>query len=161
MTPSSKVRRLSSSGMREASMRCTVTPIWGNSRRKASMAGSRYMQVYSLAASCRWPRSRLFSSSRALVASRRRASRRMRVVAQQRAGGGERAIARGAVEEGFAHRFFELADDLADGGLGAVQAQGGAGETALLGHGEKGFELAEFHGAPSERSLSLASQWSR
>jgi len=55
MTPSSKVRRLSSSGMREASMRCTVTSMCGYSRRNASMAGSRYMQVYSFAASCRWP----------------------------------------------------------------------------------------------------------
>jgi hypothetical protein len=27
-----------------------------------------------------------------------------------------------------------------------VQPRGGAGKTALLGHGQKGFELAEFHG---------------
>ena len=52
-----------------------------------------------------------------------------RVVAQQRAGGGERAVARGAVEEGFAHRVLELADDLADGGLGAVQAHARRGRS--------------------------------
>ena len=68
-----------------------------------------------------------------------------RVIAQQGAGSGERAIAGGAVKERLANGALELADDLADGGLGAMQAQGGAGEAALLGDGEKGFELAEFH----------------
>ena len=68
------------------------------------------------------------------------------VIAQQRAGGSERAVARGAVEEGFAHRFFQLADDLAHGRLRAVQPERGAGKAALLGYGEESFELTEFHG---------------
>ena len=91
----------------------------------------------------------LVEGARGLAAQGQQAQR---VLAQEPAGGGERAIARGAVEEGFAHRRLQLADDLADGRLGAVQAHRGAGETALLGHGEKGFELAEFHGIPSECS---------
>ena len=54
------------------------------------------------------------------------------VVAQQRSRGGQRAVACGAVEKGFAHRCFELANHLADGWLRAVQAHGGA-RTALFG----------------------------
>ena len=72
-----------------------------------------------------------------------------RVLAQQSAGGGERAIARGAVEKRLAHGALQLANNLADGGLGAMQAHGRAREAALLGDGEKGFELAEFHESSS------------
>ena len=139
--------------MREANMRCTVTSMCGYSRRKASMAGSRYMQVYSLAASCRWPRSRLFSSSSALDGLAAQGQQAQGVLAQEHSRGGQRAIARGAVEESFAHRFFELADYLAHRRLRAVQARRGAGETALLGHGKKGFEMVEFHSNPPECSF--------
>ena len=68
-----------------------------------------------------------------------------RIIAQQLTGRGERAVARGAVEEGLADVSLQLADHLADGGLGAMQAQRSAGKAALLSHGEKGFELVEFH----------------
>ena len=48
--------------------------------------------------------------------------------------GGEKIVSR-----------IQLADDLADRGLGAVKAESGTGEAALLGNGEEGFELVEFH----------------
>ncbi len=110
------------------------------------------MQVYSLAASCRWPRSRLFKLVERAGGLAAEGQQAQSIIAQQDAGGGERAVARGAVEERFADRFLELADDLADGGLGAVQALRGAGEAALFGHGEEGFELGEFHTIPPECS---------
>lgn len=68
------------------------------------------------------------------------------VGAEELAGGGEGAFAGGALKEGFADLFFQLADGVADGGLGAVHAGGGAGEAAFFGYGEKGFELIEVHG---------------
>ncbi len=58
----------------------------------------------------------------------------------------ERAVARRAVEQRLAHCALQLADDLADRRLSAAQALCGTGKAAFLGHGEKGFELAEFHG---------------
>ena len=39
----------------------------------------------------------------------------------------------------------QLADYLADRRLGAAQAHSGLGEAALLGDGEKSFELMKFH----------------
>ena len=68
-----------------------------------------------------------------------------RIVAQQHAGCGQRTVAGGAVKERFADGFFQLADDLADRRLRAMQAHSRAGEAALLGNGEKGFELMKFH----------------
>ena len=68
-----------------------------------------------------------------------------RIAAQQLAGGGQGAFARGALEERLADFLFELADGVADGGLGAVQSQGGAGKALLFNDGEKGFELVEVH----------------
>jgi hypothetical protein len=67
------------------------------------------------------------------------------VVVQERPGCGEGAVAGGAVKEGFADGLLELVDDLADGGLGAVEADGGTGEAVLFGDGQKGFKLREFH----------------
>jgi hypothetical protein len=68
------------------------------------------------------------------------------VVAKDFAGVGEGAVAGRAFEEDFTEFAFELGDGLTDGRLGAVQAGGGAGEAALFGDGEKGFELEEVHG---------------
>lgn len=61
------------------------------------------------------------------------------VVAQDFTGVGEGPVAGGSLEEGFAQFGFELGDGLADGGLGAAEAGGGAGEAALLRDGEEGF----------------------
>ncbi|CRM87602.1 hypothetical protein [Pseudomonas sp. 22 E 5] len=41
------------------------------------------------------------------------------------------------VEQLARHRVFQTADLLADGGLGQVQALGGAGEIAAIHHGDK------------------------
>ena len=101
--PISNVRRFSSSGMREASMRCTVTLICGYSRRNASMAGSRYMQVYSLAARCR------LSAFEALQLAERagrfapQGHQAQRIIAQQDSGRGQRAVAGGPVEQDLPH----------------------------------------------------------
>ena len=67
------------------------------------------------------------------------------VVAEDFAGVGEGAVAGRALEEDFAELALELGDGLRDGGLGAVQAGGGAGKAALFGDGEEGFELEEVH----------------
>ncbi len=61
------------------------------------------------------------------------------VAAQDFAGGGEGAVAGVALEEAFAEFVFKTTDGLRDGGLGAVQANGGAGEAALFNDGEEGF----------------------
>ncbi len=71
-----------------------------------------------------------------------------RVFAENASGVCERAIAGRPFEEDLAEFRFELRDGLAHGRLGAVQAGGGAGEAALLGHGEKGFELKQVHRVP-------------
>ena len=67
------------------------------------------------------------------------------VIAQQLAGRGQRAIARGAIEEGLADRILEPANYLADRRLGAVHALRGARKAALFGDCEEAFELVEFH----------------
>ncbi len=72
----------------------------------------------------------------------------LRVVAENLAGVGEDAVAGGALEQRLTEFSLQLGDDLADRRLGAVQARGGAGEAALFGDGEEGFELEEVHGAP-------------
>jgi len=51
------------------------------------------------------------------------------------AGVGQDAFARGAVEERFTDFIFELADGLADRGLGAEEFFGGPGEAAFSGYG--------------------------
>jgi len=61
------------------------------------------------------------------------------IAAQQLAGGGKRGIARGALKEGLADFFFQLADSVADGGLGAPHADGRAGKALFFGNGEEGF----------------------
>ncbi len=81
----------------------------------------------------------LVEGARSLAAQSQQAQR---VVAQQHTCGGKRAVARRAVKKCFAHGFFKLADDLAHGGLGAMQADGGAGKATLFRHSKKGFELA-------------------
>ena len=76
------------------------------------------------------------------------------VVAEEFAGSGEGTVAGCALEEDFADGVFELADYHADGGLGTVEADGGAGEAALFGNGEEGFEVAEFHGLLPPASIT-------
>ncbi len=70
-----------------------------------------------------------------------------RVIAQDVAGVGQRPVAGGALEEHFAEFGFELGDGLRDSRLGSVQPGGRAGEAALFGDGQEGFELEEVHGA--------------
>src|SRR5579863_5323684 len=64
------------------------------------------------------------------------------VVAQERAGVGEADRARAADKERLAEAVFELANCQADGGLGAVEAFGGAGEAAFARYGEKDLQFA-------------------
>jgi CheY-like chemotaxis protein len=59
---------------------------------------------------------------------------------------GERDAAVRAVEETDAELGFELADLLADGGLGDVQALGGVPEVQLLGDRDEVPQMAELHG---------------
>jgi hypothetical protein len=56
---------------------------------------------------------------------------------QEAAGVGKLAGTGAASEQGFADPFLELADGDADGGLGAIELLGGAGEGALAGDGEE------------------------
>ena len=62
--------------------------------------------------------------------------------------------ARAAYKEGLAEAVFELADGEADGGLGAIEAFGSAGEAAFAGDGEEDLEFAEIHGVSEERGDS-------
>src|SRR5690242_14719262 len=63
------------------------------------------------------------------------------VADQEPAGVGKLAGARAAGEERFTDFVFEFADGDADGGLGAIELLGGAGEAALAGHGEEDVEF--------------------
>ncbi len=62
--------------------------------------------------------------------------------------GGEGCIARTAFKEDLAKFCFEFGDGLTYRRLCAMQAGGGAGEAAFLGHREKGFHLCQIHGEP-------------
>lgn len=62
------------------------------------------------------------------------------------AGGGEPILAADAVQQLKVQLVFELLNGLADGGLGDVEAAGGAGETAFADHGDECFQGAELHG---------------
>src|ERR1700730_6515906 len=64
---------------------------------------------------------------------------------QEAAGVCKLAGAGSAGEEGFADFVFELADGDADGGLGAEELLGGAGEAAFAGDGEEDVEFGEVH----------------
>ena len=68
-----------------------------------------------------------------------------RVLEQDLARIGEHAAPARAIEERLADLVLELADDLADRGLGAVERLGRLGEAALADDGDKRFELEEFH----------------
>ncbi len=73
------------------------------------------------------------------------------IVDEQLAGVGELAAAGAAGEERLAHPVFEAANGDADGGLGAEELLGGAGEAALASDGEEDVEFSEVHGVlPSE-----------
>ena len=61
----------------------------------------------------------------------------VRVILQHFAGGGQGAVARAAFKKHLAQIGLELANDLADGGLSAVEALGGAGESFLFGDGKE------------------------
>ena len=61
---------------------------------------------------------------------------------------GEDGGAGAAGDEGDAELLFELLDLAGQGGLGDVQAGGGAGEGALLGDGHEVLEVAELHWIP-------------
>ena len=74
------------------------------------------------------------------------------VADQELAGVGELAGAGAAGEEGLADPVLELADGDADGGLGAEELLGGAGEAALAGDGEEDVEFGEVHGRLLARS---------
>src|SRR3954452_23583596 len=68
-----------------------------------------------------------------------------RLFEQRGAGFGEHDAAGGAVEDLDAELDLELADLFADGGLGDVEAFGGAPEVQLLRDGDEVLELSEFH----------------
>ena len=51
------------------------------------------------------------------------------------------------VEQGAARFLFQLGDNVGHGGLGHIQALGGAGEAALLADGAEHFQLAQVHDA--------------
>ena len=55
------------------------------------------------------------------------------------------AVARGALEDLFAHRILKLADGLAHRRLRTVQSQGRPREAVLLRHGNKGLQLIKVH----------------
>ena len=101
------------------------------------------MQVYSLAARFSCPRSKALQLPERAGSLAAQSQQSEGVVAQKHAGRRQRPVAGGAVEKGLAQRRFELANDLADRGLGAVQALGRAREAALLGDREKGLELGQ------------------
>jgi len=67
------------------------------------------------------------------------------------AGSGEGSVPGAAFEEHLMQIAFELANDLADRGLGAVQPLGGTGEAFFFGYCEKGLEMMNIHkaGAPT------------
>jgi len=77
-------------------------------------------------------RTQLFEGTGGFVAE---TEQPLRIIAEEFAGRGEGAVAGGALEEEFAKVALELANDLADGRLGAMETSGGARETALFGDG--------------------------
>ena len=68
-----------------------------------------------------------------------------RVVEQQLAGVGQRAVARGPVDEPLAGIVLEPADGLAHGRLGPAQLPGGPREAALGGHHGEDPQVLEGH----------------
>lgn len=68
------------------------------------------------------------------------------VLPEEQAGVGKGSVACGAVEQDLAQLAFKLCDGLADGGLCAMEASGGAGEASLLGHCQKCLHLYQIQG---------------
>lgn len=74
-----------------------------------------------------------------------KAEKSLGIAAQEPAGGGEGAVAGGALEQRLSDFIFELADGVTDGRLGTAHAGGGAGEALFFSNGEEGFELVKVH----------------
>ena len=77
------------------------------------------------------------------------------IAAQKLTGRGESAVARGSIEEGFADFLFQLADGMADGGLGAAHSNSGPGEAFFFNDGEEGLELVKVHKRSEGRGTRL------
>jgi hypothetical protein len=67
------------------------------------------------------------------------------VVAQNFAGIGKAGGATAAHKQALADPILQAADGEADGGLGAVELVGGAGEAFLAGDGQEGVQLHQVH----------------
>ena len=69
----------------------------------------------------------------------------LRIILEQSASFGQRAIARGAIEEALAELVLDSAHRLADRGLGTVEPAGRRREAAIRGHGKKRRKVRQLH----------------